>query len=231
MFAKWWSRKQDKPFPDIAVPDLDREVSAHWGRGIAPAAVPPMPATDSSPSESLQFSFTESYRTREIKERKRHRRRLVLSLLVGLVMGPVVVVGMYYLFMHVNSAVRGTQTLGQRMTFGGEDQEEIFYTDDISSNQAWQLGAFLQAEGIFDGLRPKSVRVAKAGEVFVVGFAMAWNNWQEQKVADDFRDLLSRLSRSVFDGSPVEIHLCARQPDSQGQPMPTMRVIRANDNP
>jgi hypothetical protein len=227
MFARWWSRKPDKSLPDITVPDLDREVAAHWGRGLTSSNAPPMPPPDHSASASLDFASGPSPVPTRTRERSRKRRRLLLSLLGGLVL----VATACYLLWQIHFSMRGMGSLGQRMTFGVEDQEEIYYTDDISEEQVRQLGAFLQREGIFDGLRSKSVRVAKNGDVFVVGFALAWNNWQEQGVADDFHDLLPRLSRGVFKGSAVEIHLCARQPDSQGRPMPTMRVIRAEGHP
>ncbi|HWG46343.1 MAG TPA: hypothetical protein VN688_26510 [Gemmataceae bacterium] len=225
MFTRWWSRKLNKPLSDITVPDLDREVAAHWGRDSAsPNLLPVVAAPDSSPSASLDFHSAAASRPRRTRERSRLLRRLVWSALGGLLL----VATVCFLLWNLNLSMFRTNSLGERMTFGVDDQEEIYYTAEVSPEQAQRLGAFLQREGIFDGLRPKSVRVTKNAEVYVVGFVLEWNNWQEQGVADDFRDLLPRMARGVFDSGPVEIHLCARQPDSQGRPMPTMRIIRAD---
>jgi hypothetical protein len=223
MFAGWWSRKPPKSLPGVVLPNLDSEVSAHWNRGVPPPVAPPSPP-EKPPGDNLDFGPAASYRAGKTKEQSRRRRRLLLSLLVG----PLLIAAFLYFYPWINSLIHGTTSLGQRITFGPQNQEEIFYTADISSEQALQLGAFLQSEGIFDGLRPKSVRLSKDGDVFVVGVVLEWSNWSEDVVADDFRDLLPRLSRGAFNGSPVEIHLCAPQPDSKGRLMPTMRVIRAD---
>jgi hypothetical protein len=222
MFARWWSRKQNKSVPEAALPDLDREVAAHWNRGVPPPVAPP----EKPPGDSLDFGPIASYHAGQKKERSRRRRRLLASLLGGLLLGPLVTAAFIYFYPRLSSWSHGTGALGQRITFGPQDQEEIFYGDDISSEQVLQLGAFLQSEGIFDGLSPKSVRLSKDGEVFVVSFVLEWNNWLDENVVADFCDFLPRLSRGAFKGSPVEIHLCARQADSKGRLMPTMRIIR-----
>jgi len=221
MFAGWWSRKPDTSLPDVVLPNLDSEVSAHWNRGVPPSVAPP----EKPPGDDLDFGPVANYRRGKTKEQARRRRRLLLSLLVG----PLLIAAFIYFYPRISSFMRGGSSLGQRITFGPQEQEEIFYTADISSEQALQLGAFLQREGIFDGLDAKSVQLSKDGEVFVVRFVLAWGNWSNNDVAADFRALLPRLSRGAFNGGPVEIHLCAPQPDSKGRLMPTMLVIRGDD--
>jgi hypothetical protein len=222
MFAGWWSRKPGKSLPDVVLPNLDSEVSAHWNRGAPPSVVPP---PQKPPGDNLDFGPVASYRRSKTKEQARRRRRLLLSLLVG----PILIAAFFYFYPWISSFMRGGSSLGQRITFGPQKQEEIFYTADISSEQALRLGTSLQIETIFDGLSPKSVRLSKDGDVFVVGFVLEWNMWSDGETVAYFRDLLPRLSREAFNGSSVEIHLCAREPDSKGRPMPTMRVIRVND--
>jgi hypothetical protein len=223
MFAGWWSRKADKSLPNVVLPNLDSEVSAHWNRGVPPPVASPSPSPPEKPvGDNLDFGPAANYHKGKTKEQSRRRRRLLLSLLVG----PLLIAAFIYFYPWISSLIHGTTSLGQRITFGPQNQEEIFYTADISSEQALQVGTFLQREGIFDGLHPKSVRLSKDGDVFVVGFVLEWGNWSDKDVANDFRDLLPRLSRGVFHGSTVEIHLCAPQPDSKGRRMPTMRVIR-----
>lgn len=223
MFGRW-SRQKNKPSPPIALPDLDDQVTAHWNRGAAPPLAPPANAQ----ADSLEFDPAPAYRAGKTKEHRRGRRRFLVSLLLGLALAPIAVAGAYYLMRYINPVRRATESLGERMTFGQEDQEEIFYTEDISSDEVRRLGSFLQREGLFGDSRLKSVRLSKDGDNYVVGFALEWNNWRDDNVAADFRDLLPRLSRGAFNGRPVEIHLCARQPDSKGRAMPTMRVIRAD---
>jgi len=221
MFASWWSRKPDRSLPNVVLPNLDNEVTAHWNRGAPPPVAPP---AEKPPGDSLDFGPIASYRAGQTKERSRRRRRLLVSLLVG----PLLLVAFIYFYPWISSLMRGGGSLGQRLTFGPQNQEEIFYTDDISPEQALQLGTCLQIETVFDGLSPKSVRLSKDGEVFVVSFVLEWDNWRDENVAADFRALLPRLSRGAFNDSPVEIHLCAQQADSKGQLMPTMRIIRTD---
>jgi hypothetical protein len=221
MFARWWPRKRGQSLPDVALPNLDSEVSAHWKRGAPPPVTPP---PERPSGDNLDFGPIASYRAGKTKEHARRRRRFLVCLLIG----PLMIAAFLYAYPWISSMLRGAGSLGRRLTFGQQNQEEIFYADDISSEQVLRLGTFLQSEGIFDGLSPKSVRLTKnEDDVFVVGFVLEWNNWLDEGVAADFRNLLPRLSRRVFDGSSVEIHLCAPQPDSKGRLMPTMRVIRA----
>jgi hypothetical protein len=215
-------RSQQKP----RLPDLDSEVAAHWNRGLAPSN--PKPAERSS-ADSLEFAA--SAYTPTTKERSRFRRRLLLSLSVALILGPIFVAAAFYLMHYINPVMRATETLGERMTFGEREDEEIFYSDDVSAEQALQLGAFLQHEGIFNGKTAKSVRISKRGVVFLVGFAVEWNSWEQPDVVADFHDLRRRLSAGAFNGCPVEVHLCARQADSKGQMMPVMRILRVEDEP
>jgi hypothetical protein len=221
------SRQQDEALRNVAVPDLDSEVTAHWNRGAAPSNAPP-PETASS--ASLDFGPT-SYRAGKTKEYARKRRRLIISVLVGLLVSPVAVGAVSYLIRYINPVRRAMEPFGERIGFGQEEQEEIYYTPDISSEQARQLGVFLQQEGMFNDDGAKSVRLSKNGEVFVVGFVLAWNSWESPQTLMAFRELLPRLSRRVFNGVPVEIHLCAQQQDSHGRLMPAMRVLRAEDHP
>lgn len=219
MFGRWLRK------PNQRLPDLDAEVTAHWNRGITPS---PAPAPEEASATSLDFASAAYLTTKKTKEHARRRRRLIWSLLVGLLLGPIFVGAAYYLMRYINPRVRATAPLGERMTFGPQDEEEIFYTEDISPEQVRQLAAFLQREGLFDGLSAKSVRLSRNGAVFVVGFALEWNSWKQPDVVADFRDMQPRLSNGAFNGSPVEIHLCARQADSKGRPMPAMHIIRAD---
>lgn len=71
----------------LRLPDLDPQVTAHWNRGIAPSNPP---SAENSSGESLEFVPTPLGATRT-KEHRRKRRRLVLSLWMGLLLGPIFV--------------------------------------------------------------------------------------------------------------------------------------------
>jgi hypothetical protein len=218
MFGRW-SRKHEQ-----RLPDLDSEVTAHWNRGRAPSNAPP---SQESLDDNLNFAPA-SYRVGKMKECSRTRRRLLVSLCIGLILGPIVVGAAFYLMRYINPVIRATETLGERMTFGPHDEEEIYYTRDIEPDQVRHLGAFLQHKGVFDGRSAKSVRLSTNGDVLVVGFAVVWNSWENPEVVNYFRELQGTLSEGAFHGRPVEIHLCARQADSQGRLMPAMYEIQAN---
>jgi hypothetical protein len=222
MFGRW-SRRQNPPLPD-----LDSEVAAHWNRGNTSSKAP---GSEESLDTSLDFPLVNPRSPKRTREDSRRRRRLAVSLLIGLLLAPIVVIGAYQLVRHINPMTRVRESLGERMTFGPQDDEEIFYTEDISPEQARRLGAFLQEEGLFDGLSAKSVRLSRNGAVFVVGFAVEWNSWEQPEVVAYFRQMQTRLSKGAFDGSPVEIHLCARQADSKGQQLPAMSVLQADGAP
>jgi hypothetical protein len=79
MFASWWSRKQNKSSPEAALPDLDREVAAHWNRGVAPPATP----TEKPPGDSLDFGPIASYAAAKRYVRALKRLKIILAALPG----------------------------------------------------------------------------------------------------------------------------------------------------
>jgi hypothetical protein len=214
-----FGRRPRDPKPKL--PDLDPDVTSHWNRGQPPNPPPPVEESglDIVPTWPLSSRDT---------ERRRGRRRLLVSCLIGLILGPIFLAVAIYLI-HLFNPYPISNTLGERMGFGAKDEEEIFYTDEISEQQVKRLGAYLQRVGYFNELSAKSVRLSKKGEAYVVGFALIWGSWKKEDVLEDFRTLRMGISREVFDGSPVQVDLCARQPESKGKPMPAMVVLHAEE--
>ncbi len=214
-----FGRRSRDPKPKL--PDLDPDVTSHWNRGQPPNPPPPVeePRLNIVPTWLLSSSA---------EERRRGRRRLLISCSLGLILGPIFAALVIYLIHLINLPLL-SNPLGERMGFGAQDEEEIYYTDEISEQQVRCLGAYLQRTGYFNELSAKSVRLSKKGEVYVVGFALLWGSWKKEDVLEDFHTLRIGISREVFDGSPVQVDLCARQPDSKGNPMPAMVVLHADE--
>ena len=105
------------------------------------------------------------------------------------------------------------EDLGQRLVITplSHGAEEIYYGDGATEEQAHQLGAFLKQSGLFDGRNSKTVRLAKNGAGFVVQFVIADGMWDNQAVLELMQKVRAAMSRDLFGGAAVEVHLCERE--------------------
>jgi hypothetical protein len=89
--------------------------------------------------------------------------------------------------------------------------QELYYTEGVSREEAVRLGQKLLEIGVFDdrGER-KTVILLKQGDKFLIRVFLREGAWKEQEVLDYFQDLRDLLSREVFDDGPVEILLCGQ---------------------
>ncbi len=110
------------------------------------------------------------------------------------------------------------QRYGERLMFNGG---ELYYTSRVTKQEAQKLGEYLVGQGFFDGTR-KSVQLDKRGETYLFRAVMK-KNVQDNEVAHRLFQLFAiGLSLRVFDGSPVEIHLCDER-------LRTKKVITMNE--
>jgi len=91
------------------------------------------------------------------------------------------------------------------LTFGPD--EEVIYDNGAAEAEARKIGQFLQANGFFNGVGGKSVRVMRPENVLVVEFVLQQRALDDPLFVKDFKVVQARLSREVFDGRPVEVHL------------------------
>lgn len=103
-----------------------------------------------------------------------------------------------------------TLTLASCQNYGTEkefDGVQLFYTENVSEEEADKLGEYLIASGFADGAE-KSVQLEKANETYQ--FRMVVKDGFEQK--EEFialaKQFANEMSADVFDGAEVEVHLC-----------------------
>ncbi len=94
---------------------------------------------------------------------------------------------------------------GTKLEFNGG---ELYYTDNVDEAMAKRLGKYLVKEKFFDG-KEKSVQLDKQDGVLQFRMVVV----EDYKDRKDFMPILFRvmatqISRDVFDGQPLEVHLC-----------------------
>jgi hypothetical protein len=99
-----------------------------------------------------------------------------------------------------------TEGLGKKVTFGRD--ENVYYAEGATEDDARRLGRALQDQGVFDGASPKDVRLTRPGGRFVVQVVLARGAWHDPENVASYEDLRRRLSEDVFSGAPVELRLC-----------------------
>lgn len=93
---------------------------------------------------------------------------------------------------------------GKRMIF---NKSELFYTDSVTKDEALILGNYLVKSGFFSGER-KTVQVNKTGVVYSFRMVVKSGMENDERMVAVFKSFSLELSRNVFNGSMVDIHLC-----------------------
>jgi hypothetical protein len=93
---------------------------------------------------------------------------------------------------------------GKKLTFNGG---EVYYTDQVTEADAKKLGEYLVKEKFFDGTR-KTIQLNKAGSTFEVRMVVKKDTEKAPTTVTTFTAVAQELSREVFSGAKVVIHLC-----------------------
>ncbi len=110
------------------------------------------------------------------------------------------------------------QGYGKRLEFKGG---ELYYTSRVTKQQAQKLGEYLVEQGFFDGTR-KSIQLDKRGDTYLFRAVMKKDAQDNEVTQRLFQVFAAELSLRVFDGSPVEIHLCDER-------LRTKKVVTMNE--
>jgi hypothetical protein len=86
--------------------------------------------------------------------------------------------------------------------------EEVYYVDGATEGEAQILGLALTAFGFFGTEGPKSVFLARSSDGFRISFCMQEGAWDDEETVRAFKNIAKALSADVFDGRPVETHIC-----------------------
>lgn len=94
--------------------------------------------------------------------------------------------------------------LGDKLTYHGGD---LYYTSSVSQPEAQRLGDYLVKVGFFDG-KPKTVQLTRSGNRIEFRMVVRSGFEHNQQFIDTARQFSLELSRDVFRGGPVDVHLC-----------------------
>ena len=84
---------------------------------------------------------------------------------------------------------------------------ELLYMPPITEVEAQRLGKFLVTGGFFNG-DGKTVEITQSGSVYQFRMVVKAGMDKDEKYAAICKALCGEISRGVFDGAPVEVHLC-----------------------
>ena len=84
---------------------------------------------------------------------------------------------------------------------------ELHYVLPVTDAEANRFGEFLLANHVFNGDR-KTVEIKKVGSVYQFRMVVNKGTEKDEKYASICKMFCGEISRSVFGGAPVTIHLC-----------------------
>ncbi len=94
---------------------------------------------------------------------------------------------------------------GQLLIF---DNVELYYTDKVTKQDAEKLGNFLLESGFNNSEGTKSVQLTKEDKTYQFKMVVMEGYDQDEYYQEIARDFAAYISEYVFDGKPVELHLC-----------------------
>jgi hypothetical protein len=101
----------------------------------------------------------------------------------------------------------GCNSYGTKLVFNGG---ELYYTKNVTETEANKLGDFLVGSGYFTGDK-KSVQLDKSGETYQVRMAVKEGIDKDEKFLALYPVYAAAISKNVFNGAQVEIHLTDAQ--------------------
>jgi len=105
--------------------------------------------------------------------------------------------------------------LGKELTFNGG---QLFYEPPVTAVEANRLGNFLVSNNVFTGDK-KTTQITRLGDTYQFRMVAKKGIAKDQKFIDTCRAFCGDISRGVFNGAQVEIHVCDEN-------LNTLRVIK-----
>jgi hypothetical protein len=93
---------------------------------------------------------------------------------------------------------------GNKLTFNGGD---LYYVSSVKETEAKKLGEYLTQGGFFDGSLI-SVQIQKSGDIWEFRMVVKQGYEKDEKFVEDIKEVAAELSKHVFGGALVNIHLC-----------------------
>jgi rhomboid protease GluP len=101
-------------------------------------------------------------------------------------------------------AAKKSPSYGSLMEFNGG---QLFYTSSVTKDETVRLGEYLVEADLFDG-KPKTAQIDKSGDTYKFRVIAMEGAERNPFFMVAFQQIGANLSENVFDGAPVEIHIC-----------------------
>ncbi|MDD3741187.1 MAG: hypothetical protein PHH30_08095 [Bacteroidales bacterium] len=88
------------------------------------------------------------------------------------------------------------------------DSTELYYTDKVTEAEADLVGKYLQEQGFTEGDDTKTVQLTKEGDIYQFRMVVKEGYEKDEDYILIAETFAYNLSKDVFDGEEVEIHLC-----------------------
>ncbi|MDT5060618.1 MAG: hypothetical protein QOH63_1077 [Acidobacteriota bacterium] len=111
----------------------------------------------------------------------------------------------------------GCSSHGTKLEYG---KGELYYTKNVTEAEAKKLGDYLTKIKFFEGDK-KSVQLDKSGDTYQFRMVVKEGLDKDEKYLTAIPTAALELSKNVFDGAKVEIHLCDDQ-------LKTLKVVPMN---
>jgi hypothetical protein len=98
----------------------------------------------------------------------------------------------------------GCNQYGTKLKFNGGD---LFYTKNVTAAEANKLGNYLVQDGFYSG-NEISVQLDKSGSTYLFRMVIKEGYDQKQEYIDLMKEYSKQLSKDVFNGAAVEMHMC-----------------------
>jgi hypothetical protein len=104
---------------------------------------------------------------------------------------------------------------GEKLEYNGG---EVYYTENVTKQDAQKLGDYLVAQKFFDGT-PKTVQLDKSGSTYQFRMVVQKEKQNDETTANIMKLFAAQISSEVFNDAPVELHICDDQ-------LKTVKVIK-----
>jgi hypothetical protein len=103
------------------------------------------------------------------------------------------------------AAVVSCTNYGKKKMF---DSTELYYTDKVTESEADAVGKYLKEQGFTEGDETKTVQLTKEGDTYQFRMVVKEGYEKDEEYIAIAEAFAYNLSKDVFEGKEVEIHLC-----------------------
>ena len=106
----------------------------------------------------------------------------------------------------------GCKKYGKKLKFNGS---ELYYKSPVTKAQATKLGNYLVKQGVFKEPNKGTVQIRKPGERLEIRFVVKDGYEKKPMYLNAIKLLTVMISKDVFKGRPLDLHLCGRKLQSK----------------